>query len=145
MSTQTPNDPRAFSLPEGNEQITALLTQLMQGLFAEDEAPHSEVELSEAKARIKELSKALRRAKKTIRAQREQNAVIASTLGACECWGAHQRCRTCAGAGTPGFFAPEPNLFEELIGPLLVDESVHPDDSRSTREPVRNANERTLQ
>jgi len=48
-----------------------------------------------------------------------RNQVIAAALGACPCWGQGLDCRTCKGAGTPGWRAPDPQLFIEYVHPAV--------------------------
>jgi hypothetical protein len=49
----------------------------------------------------------------------ERNAVMASALGACDCWGDVGDCEICMGAGKPGWAMPNRRLFSTLIGPAL--------------------------
>jgi hypothetical protein len=49
---------------------------------------------------------------------REISITLAGALGACErCWGADPACRTCRGDGGPGAFAPDEELFREIVAP----------------------------
>jgi hypothetical protein len=49
---------------------------------------------------------------------REISAMLASALGACDlCWGTEIDCSACRGAGSPGAFPPDPDLFREVVGP----------------------------
>ena len=53
-------------------------------------------------------------------ALREQYLRLAAALGACpRCWGEDARCRECGGAGTSGFFAPDPDLFLWYVVPAV--------------------------
>jgi hypothetical protein len=49
----------------------------------------------------------------------DRNVLLASAVGACECWGDDIDCRTCAGAGSAGWMDPDAELFGELIAPAL--------------------------
>jgi hypothetical protein len=49
---------------------------------------------------------------------REISATLAAALGACDrCWGTEIDCSACRGDGSPGAFAPDPDLFRETVGP----------------------------
>jgi hypothetical protein len=46
--------------------------------------------------------------------------LLASALGACECWGLHEGCPACGGDGLPGWEAPDVDLFQEYVGPAAA-------------------------
>lgn len=45
---------------------------------------------------------------------------LASALGACDCWGRNKNCPLCAGAGGSGWADPDPDLFQEYVGPAVA-------------------------
>jgi hypothetical protein len=47
-------------------------------------------------------------------------ALLASALGACDCWGRRADCPVCNGAGRPGWADPDPELFQEYVGPATA-------------------------
>jgi len=52
-------------------------------------------------------------------APHELNDLLASALGACECWGDDTDCRRCAGLGTSGWLEPDADLFQLFVGPAV--------------------------
>jgi hypothetical protein len=50
----------------------------------------------------------------------DTNILLAAALGACECWGLRAGCRLCGGNGSAGWTEPDPELFEELVGPAIT-------------------------
>lgn len=50
----------------------------------------------------------------------DTNMLLATALGACECWGLQAECPVCAGEGRSGWLLPDHELFEELIRPAVV-------------------------
>jgi hypothetical protein len=46
--------------------------------------------------------------------------LLASALGACDCWGLCESCPACQGAGFPGWEAPDVALFQEYVGPAAA-------------------------
>lgn len=51
---------------------------------------------------------------------RETNDTLAIALGACYlCWGGEPECPNCEGEGTPGYFMPDPALFNEIVRPAV--------------------------
>ncbi len=56
----------------------------------------------------------------------DTNALLAAALGACECWGLREACRTCQGRGSAGWAQPDPELFEEFVRPAISRLSVTP-------------------
>ncbi len=49
----------------------------------------------------------------------EFNDLLASALGACECWGDDTDCGRCAGRGASGWLDPDPDLFQIFVGPAV--------------------------
>jgi hypothetical protein len=49
----------------------------------------------------------------------ERNNAVAAALGACDCWGEHEDCAVCQGAGTPGWAVPDKRLFSRFVQPAL--------------------------
>jgi len=49
----------------------------------------------------------------------DHNLLLAAALGACDCWGTHVDCEVCAGAGTPGWTEPDPDLYAEYVTPAV--------------------------
>jgi hypothetical protein len=47
----------------------------------------------------------------------DRNLLIASALGACECWGEDPGCPNCAGQGKSGWNQPDPSLYGEFVEP----------------------------
>jgi hypothetical protein len=67
----------------------------------------------------------------------ELNDLLASALGACECWGDDTECRRCAGLGASGWLEPDADLFQMFVGPAVERLSTTPDSSTSRpRRPV---------
>jgi hypothetical protein len=50
----------------------------------------------------------------------DTNLLVAAAVGACECWGLQAGCRTCHGRGSSGWAVPDPELFQEFIGPAIA-------------------------
>ncbi|MDX6392223.1 MAG: hypothetical protein QOJ73_3286 [Streptosporangiaceae bacterium] len=50
----------------------------------------------------------------------DTNILLAAALGACQCWGLRAGCRLCGGYGSAGWAEPDPELFEELVGPAIA-------------------------
>jgi hypothetical protein len=46
--------------------------------------------------------------------------LLASALGACDCWGTRTACQICAGAGSPGWADPDPDLFQAYVAPAAA-------------------------
>jgi hypothetical protein len=45
---------------------------------------------------------------------------MANATGACpECWGEDGSCKYCRGRGKPGYYLPDPQLFEVYIKPVI--------------------------
>ena len=49
----------------------------------------------------------------------DSNTLLASALGACDCWGARADCAVCKGAGSSGWTHPDVELFQEFVGPAV--------------------------
>lgn len=49
----------------------------------------------------------------------DSNALLASALGACECWGSRADCAVCKGEGSAGWMQPDVELFHEFVGPAV--------------------------
>ena len=47
----------------------------------------------------------------------DTNILLASALGACECWGLRADCGSCQGQGSAGWTQPDLELFEEFVRP----------------------------
>lgn len=47
----------------------------------------------------------------------DRNLLLASALGACECWGQDPACPNCAGAGSAGWTQPDRLLYGEYVEP----------------------------
>jgi hypothetical protein len=48
----------------------------------------------------------------------ERNIMLASALGACDCWGENTDCPICDGEGRAGWLPPEPQLFATYVQPV---------------------------
>ena len=48
------------------------------------------------------------------------NILLAAALGACECWGLRADCDLCQGQGSAGWTEPDPELFDEFVGPAIA-------------------------
>jgi hypothetical protein len=46
--------------------------------------------------------------------------LLASALGACQCWGLREHCPACAGAGSSGWAEPDVDLFHEFVSPAVA-------------------------
>lgn len=49
----------------------------------------------------------------------DSNLILASALGACECWGDDTHCVACGGLGMPGWASPDQELFDALVTPAV--------------------------
>jgi len=55
-----------------------------------------------------------------LEALREINDTLAEALGACHlCWGGDSTCELCRGQGSPGFAAPDWELFTQFVSPAV--------------------------
>lgn len=118
------------------EAVTSLLTNAglsggsseLFGMIAdflnEDTKETSDSELDHYKMLVKRL-------KRERRLLIKRNLLITRALGACECWGAG--CRSCRGNGTPGFYAVDLDLADQLIGPLI---EAYPELASSAEESI---------
>jgi hypothetical protein len=50
----------------------------------------------------------------------DTNLLLATALGACECWGLRADCDSCRGYGSAGWAQPDPELFEEFVRPAIA-------------------------
>jgi len=50
----------------------------------------------------------------------DTNMLLAAALGACECWGLRADCRMCRGQGSAGWTHPDPELFDDFVGPAIA-------------------------
>jgi len=48
-----------------------------------------------------------------------RNRLLASALGACDCWGENKHCTVCDGEGRPGWTLPEKKPFLYFVRPVL--------------------------
>ena len=125
-------------LAEDDPTLNMLATYLSQSGSAsdrEEESPsHTTIETADCAA---ELQRARERSEQTTAAMRElrerietlfaelemlreRNDALAQALGACAlCWGDDVECPICAGAGQPGFIAPDRRMFAQLLGPAV--------------------------
>lgn len=98
-------------LVAGGVQLIEAVVKLLQTRAA---APPADVDVrARRSARLKGL-------KQTCRALGEQNAWVASAVGACGCWGTDLDCPACAGRGRPGALPVDPAAFTEIIAPLVA-------------------------
>jgi hypothetical protein len=49
----------------------------------------------------------------------DSNVLLASALGACDCWGLQSDCVVCKGAGSSGWTQPDIELFQAFVGPAV--------------------------
>ena len=102
---------------------------LLQQLGGDDPRLRMIAQLMEARAQVRslgapsddaELALRLRRLREAYEELRAQYLRVAAALGACaRCWGDDPRCSACGGAGTSGFFAPDPALFDYYVAPAV--------------------------
>lgn len=72
--------------------------------------------------------------------------LLASALGACDCWGLQETCPTCGGDGFPGWSDPDVALFQEYVGPAAARLSIIWDDQPGGDQPPRHdGNDRNRQ
>jgi hypothetical protein len=50
----------------------------------------------------------------------DTNLLLASALGACECWGLRRECSRCGGQGCAGWTQPDAELFAEFVQPATA-------------------------
>ncbi|KGN39944.1 hypothetical protein [Knoellia aerolata] len=50
----------------------------------------------------------------------DSNVLLASALGACDCWGLQDDCVVCKGKGEPGWVQPDVELFQVFVGPAVA-------------------------
>ncbi len=68
----------------------------------------------------------------------DSNVLLASALGACDCWGLQDDCVVCRGKGAPGWIQPNVELFQVFVGPAVARLA---DADLDDREPSRTARE----
>ena len=49
----------------------------------------------------------------------DSNVLLASALGACDCWGLQSDCVVCKGEGSSGWTQPDVELFQAFVGPAV--------------------------
>jgi hypothetical protein len=49
-----------------------------------------------------------------------RDSLLSAALGACVCWGERGDCPLCEGAGTPGWAAPDEQLYVSYVQPAVV-------------------------
>jgi hypothetical protein len=49
----------------------------------------------------------------------DSNVLLASALGACDCWGLQSNCVVCKGVGSSGWTQPDAELFQLFVGPAV--------------------------
>ena len=105
------------------QQKLQLITALMNNNSS------TEDESSDQQRRIR-AKKKLQRLYRDREIFQERNEDLAAALGACpDCWGKHRGCRTCRGAGTPGYFTVDKEAFTEYVMPVLEQLGLLKDDS----------------
>lgn len=50
----------------------------------------------------------------------DHNLILATALGACECWGVDRGCPHCGGDGVSGWTTPDRSLFAEYVTPAII-------------------------
>lgn len=50
----------------------------------------------------------------------DRNMLVAAAVGACDCWAQDPDCPVCAGQGMAGWMRPDPQLYEEFVGPAVT-------------------------
>lgn len=53
-------------------------------------------------------------------AMQDRVVLLAAALGACDCWGHDAGCPSCSGRGSPGWVAPDPQLYQEFVAPAAA-------------------------
>jgi hypothetical protein len=49
----------------------------------------------------------------------ERNSILATAVGACDCWGFEPGCPVCEGAGAAGWMRPDTDLYSAIIEPAV--------------------------
>jgi hypothetical protein len=94
------------------------LAQYAELFTAQDSSEDSDDK--ELKLRLRKITVLAKRLKQDLDDALGDLDDLAQALGACEeCWGRDNRCPTCRGEGSPGYFKSDKVLFEELIRPAL--------------------------
>jgi hypothetical protein len=50
----------------------------------------------------------------------DMSLLLATALGACDCWGMQPDCAACRGNGSVGWTDPDPELFVEFVQPAVA-------------------------
>lgn len=50
----------------------------------------------------------------------DMSLLLATALGACDCWGMQPDCAACRGHGSVGWTDPDPELFVEFVQPAVA-------------------------
>jgi|GEM_PF-6550653 len=108
------------ALPAGTipAQYAPLLQLLGSMLKEEDEPENPPIarQLRQLRRHVRAQQQTLERARRTIRAYRGQNRLLARAHGACECWGGNPECETCGGQGGARWTTPDEALLRDLFG-----------------------------
>jgi hypothetical protein len=90
----------------------------LMGLLTQKQA---EVEPRPATSRGQRIRRRILEMREELATLQEVNDDLAAALGACvDCWGRVRGCRTCRGRGRPGWQAPDPHLFDEMVAPACA-------------------------
>ena len=100
---------------EGNPMLQSLM-QVLVGLMKDDGEPADDLAAARRRLQARKRVAHIQRMMKNLHAR---NAFLANALGACDCWGADERCERCHGSGAPGWSEPSPAAFDALIVPLV--------------------------
>lgn len=49
----------------------------------------------------------------------ERNSILATAVGACDCWGFEPSCPVCEGAGAAGWMTPDADLYSRIVEPAV--------------------------
>jgi hypothetical protein len=66
----------------------------------------------------------------------DSNVLLASALGACDCWGLQADCAVCGGEGSSGWTQPDLALFQEYVGPAVEKLSLDDAEAAANTEPA---------
>jgi hypothetical protein len=92
-----------------DDWLVATLGNQLAGLVAKEELSIGE----------KWWSVAHRRNDARLKEALARDAVLASALGACECWGRWTECPICEGEGAPGWIIPDEELYGRFVQPAV--------------------------
>lgn len=73
----------------------------------------------------------------------DSNVLLASALGACDCWGLQTDCMVCKGKGSSGWAQPDVELFQVFVGPAVEKLAAAEVDERDPGEPAPQENQNT--